>query len=248
MYKIYDIYNTLDIISPFELQESWDNSGLLVGNKQDSFDTICLTLDIDAQLLESLPKETLIISHHPLIFSPITQLNYDDMATKFLYTMIKKDIKLISLHTNFDKTDLNSYFAKNILKFPGKLKDDYIYEAKVDMSFDSLLENVAMKLGKKSIQYVKTQHHIKDISIICGSGASFLKDIKTDCLLTGDIKYHDQIAAKAMNIGLIDIGHFESERHFAELIFQNLQKYLENKEINVIMPNITNPQQEKTFE
>ncbi|XPV54876.1 MAG: Nif3-like dinuclear metal center hexameric protein [Halarcobacter ebronensis] len=33
--KILDIYNILDEISPFALQEKWDNSGLLVGNFED---------------------------------------------------------------------------------------------------------------------------------------------------------------------------------------------------------------------
>jgi dinuclear metal center YbgI/SA1388 family protein len=248
MYKINDIYDTLNTISPFELQGKWDNSGLLVGNMSDTFDTVCLTIDIDDELLESLPKGALIISHHPLIFDPIVRLNYHDMQSRFLYKMIKKDIKLISMHSNFDKTHLNKHLCENILDFRGKQKDDYLYETNIDMDFEKLLNHVATKLKKKSLKFVKTKQNIKNITIICGSGASFLKNISTDCLLTGDIKYHDQMAAKAMGIGLIDIGHFESERHFGELIFANLQDYLKHKEIKVIIPNISNPQQEKTFE
>ncbi len=249
MYKISDIYDTLNNLSPFCSQEKWDNSGLLVGNLRDMFNTICLTIDIDDELLESLPDGALIVSHHPLIFSPISQLNYEDMTTKFLYKMIKKDIKLISMHTNFDKTHLNKYLCENIFNFRGKQQqDNYMYIVDVDMNFDQLLNHIAISLNKKSLNFVKTKQNIKNITIICGSGASFLHDITTDYLLTGDIKYHDQMAAKAMGVGLIDIGHFDSEKHFGELIFANLQDYLIDKEIKVIIPNISNPQQEKTFE
>ncbi|RLA74556.1 MAG: Nif3-like dinuclear metal center hexameric protein [Epsilonproteobacteria bacterium] len=247
-YKIADIFMFLDDISAFELQEQWDNSGLLVGNKKDTFDTICLTIDIDDTLLDSLPNNTLVISHHPMIFTPISRINFDDMATKFLYKMIKKDIKLISMHTNFDKTHLNRYFCENILGFCGEMKNDYLFISQVDTSFDKLLETISQKIDKKYFNFVKTKENIKDITIMCGSGTSFLNNITTDCFLTGDVKYHNAVEAKAKDISLIDIGHFESEKHFGSLIYKKLTNYLEHKEIKVIIPKIQNPQQEKKFE
>ena len=69
--KIKDIYEFLNSISPFELQEKWDNSGLLVGNMSDSFESLYLSMDLDLDLVKNLKPNSLVITHHPLIFSSI---------------------------------------------------------------------------------------------------------------------------------------------------------------------------------
>ena len=107
--KIKDIYEFLNSISPFELQEKWDNSGLLVGNMSDSFESLYLSMDLDLDLVKNLKPNSLVITHHPLIFSGLKRVNYDTYSTKILKELIKKDIALISMHTNIDKTNLNRF-------------------------------------------------------------------------------------------------------------------------------------------
>ena len=55
---------------------------------------------------------------------------------------------------------------------------------------------------------------------------SLLPYIKADLFLTGDIKYHEAMEAKALGISLIDIGHFESEIFFSEILYKLLENYL----------------------
>ena len=55
--KIQDIYNYLDNISPFESQEKWDNSGLIVGNFKDRVKRVYISLDLDLELVEKLKKK-----------------------------------------------------------------------------------------------------------------------------------------------------------------------------------------------
>ena len=55
---------------------------------------------------------------------------------------------------------------------------------------------------------------------------SLIDEIKADCFLTGDIKYHDAMEAKARGLSLIDIRHYESERYFNTLLEGLLSKYL----------------------
>ena len=50
---------------------------------------------------------------------------------------------------------------------------------------------------------------LKSVALTTGSGMSLLPNIKADCFLTGDIKYHEAMEAKARGISLIDIGHYE---------------------------------------
>jgi putative NIF3 family GTP cyclohydrolase 1 type 2 len=66
---------------------------------------------------------------------------------------------------------------------------------------------------------------------------SLLSEIDADCFLTGDIKYHDALEAKERNINLIDIGHFESERYFCEIIEDVLKNNLKINEIVGIISN-----------
>ncbi len=239
--KIKDIYNKLDEISPFELQEKWDNSGLLVGSFEDDIKQVYISMDIDEDLVESFEENSLVITHHPLIFSGLKKVNYDTYSTKILKTLIQKNIALISMHTNIDKTHLNEYVLKDILGFEVKEESDFNILAKVDMPFEDLVRYVNKKLNLKVLKAVKCKDFIKTISICTGSGMSLLDDVKADCFLTGDIKYHDAMEAKAREISLIDIRHYESERHFNTLVQGLLKEYLKINGIKAIMSNSQNP-------
>jgi len=238
--KIYQIYKFLDEISPFELQEKWDNSGLIVGDMTDSFKKVYISLDLDSSLINNIENGSLIITHHPLIFKPIKTINDKSYSTKLLKLLIKKDIKLISMHTNFDKTHLNLYIA-NIIGFDFKKESDFIYTANIDMSFDKLQKYIQDKLNLPYLKVTNTKKHIKSISLCTGSGMGLLPYIKADCFLTGDIKYHEAMEAKELNISLIDIGHYESEIYFSDILYKLLKKYLKKNKIKGIITTSQNP-------
>jgi len=239
--QIKDIYNYLNDLSPFELQEKWDNSGLIVGNMEDEFENIYISLDLDLDMIEEVEPNSLIITHHPLIFSPIKTLNNDKYATKLLKILIKKDIALISMHTNIDKTHLNEYVGNKILNLNFQKSDDFILTTEINMSFEELQEYIKEKLNITTLKVTKSTQKTKTLSLTTGSGMSLLPYIKTDCFLTGDIKYHEAMEAKALGISLIDIGHFESEIHFCTLLEGLLQDYLKKNNKTAIMIASQNP-------
>ena len=216
--KLQEIYDVLNEISPFELQEKWDNTGLLVGSFEDEINNIYISIDLDEELLSKVEKNSLIITHHPLIFSGLKRVNFDTYSTKLLKELIKKDVSLISMHTNIDKTHLNKYVAEEILGFKVENSKEFISYCDVNMSFDELVKYVSSKLNLKTTKAVKCNDFIKKIAIITGSGMSLIDEIKADCFLTGDIKYHDAMEAKARGLSLIDIRHYESERCFNSLL------------------------------
>ena len=75
--KIKEITQYLETIAPLALQESYDNSGLLVGNKDTEVTKVLISLDcIEDVVQEAIDKGcNLIISHHPIIFSGLKRLN-----------------------------------------------------------------------------------------------------------------------------------------------------------------------------
>ncbi|MDC0932538.1 Nif3-like dinuclear metal center hexameric protein [Arcobacteraceae bacterium] len=238
---IKDIYNYLDSLSPFSLQEKWDNSGLIVGNMNDEFSNIYISLDLDLDMIKKVKKNSLIITHHPLIFSALKTINNDSYSTKILKKLIKKDISLISIHTNIDKTHLNNYVGRDILGLDFKKDEDFILKADIDLSFESFTKLLKDKLNLKILKVVNAKKNIKSVSLTTGSGMSLLSSITTDCFLTGDIKYHEAMEAKARNICLIDIGHYESEIHFMSLLDMLLKKYLKTNGKKAIMLKSHNP-------
>ena len=185
---IKELYNYLDSISPFELQEKWDNSGLIIGNMNDEFDSIYISLDLDLEMIKKVKKNSLIITHHPLIFSALKTMNDDSYSTKILKKLIKKDISLISMHTNIDKTHLNSYVGRDILGLDFKKDEDFILKAEVNLSFKSFTKLLKNKLKLKTLKIVNKKKKINTVSLTTGAGMSLLSSITTDCFLTGDIK------------------------------------------------------------
>lgn len=235
--SVEEIYKILDAISPFELQESWDNSGLLVGDWKHDVKHIVLSIDIDEALLKNVDEDTLIITHHPIIFGGLKQLQFNQYPAKLLQTMLQKNISNIAMHTNFDQTHLNAYVATQVLGYEIGEKEGFVAYLEVDEDFDTFAKNIGKKLGLKHIRCIKNHEKIKRVALTTGSGASLMKTIKADCFLTGDIKYHDAMEAKTIGLSMIDIGHFESERYFGEV----LAKDLENLGLSVIISSSKNP-------
>ena len=235
--RVSEIYEKLDQISPFELQESWDNSGLQVGSMDSEIECIVLSIDIDEVLLESLEPNTLLITHHPLIFGGIKSFDFDTFPPNFIKKMIQKNISAIAMHTNFDITHLNDYVAKEVLGFEIEEKEGFLAYMKVEDDFEAFAKKVQKVFGLDVLKAVRCHDKINSVALCTGSGASMLRDVKADLFLTGDIKYHDAMLAKALEISMIDIGHYESEHYFASI----LQKELKNLGLQAIISHSVNP-------
>jgi len=235
--KISEIYEKLNIISPFALQEKWDNSGLLVGDMNRKFEHIALGLDLDHSTLESAKENTLFIVHHPLIFSGLKELDFSVYPANLLEIMVKKNISLIAMHTNFDKTHLNSYVFEKVLGFEQESQDDFICRTTGSWSKDELLKLLKDRLGLETLRVVSPKVRISSIALTTGAGASLMDEVDADCFLTGDIKYHDAMKAMSQNLMMIDIGHYESEKFFVDV----LKVELENLGLLGIITQSQNP-------
>ncbi|WP_139451541.1 Nif3-like dinuclear metal center hexameric protein [Campylobacter armoricus] len=224
--KIKEIYDYLDTISPFETQSSWDNSGLLLGNFNQEIDKIYLALDVDMHLIESASENSLFIVHHPLIFKGLKNLSGEFYPQKLITKMIQKNIALIAMHTNFDLSHLNAYFTSEILRFKIKEQNEFLIYCDVDFKFNELISHVKQILKLDYIRVVKAHdNQIKTLAICTGSGGDLISNVKADCFLSGDFKYHQAMQSYHNKLSLIDIGHYESELCFGEILAKDLQKF-----------------------
>ena len=108
-------------------------------------------------------------------------------------------------------------------------------------AFDDLVKDISKKLNLKTTKAVRCKDYINNVAIVTGAGMSLLNEVQADCFLTGDIKYHDAMEAKARGISLIDIRHYESERYFSTLIEGLLSEHLKKNELKAIITASQNP-------
>lgn len=235
--KLGEVYAFLNEISPFELQEKWDNSGILIGGGEDEVTNIVLSLDVTQELVDAQPENTLFIVHHPLIFSSLKQLDFSKYPANVIKKMVQKDQTLIAMHTNIDKTHLNRYVFTKVLNLEIYSEDEFMLRAKVQMKKEQLYELLSQKLGLKTFRVVNEKSVISSLALTTGSGSSMMDLCGCDCFLTGDMKYHEAIKAQHQDLMVVDINHFESELFFAQTIVQDLKKL----DISVIIANSKNP-------
>lgn len=221
--KLQEIYNHLDKISPFELQEKWDNSGLIVGDMSREVSQVVVALDIDEEMIESTEVNSLFVVHHPLIFGKMTQLDFAKYPSNLIEKMILKRQSLIALHTNFDQTHLNRYVFEKILGFKAESQTPFVCTTKGEWHYKELLTLLKEKLNLPTLKVIGKKEKIRSIALTTGSGASLMDEVEADCFLTGDIKYHDAMKAMSEDLMMVDIGHYESEKFFAEIILDELK-------------------------
>ncbi len=221
--KLKEIYDFLDKISPFELQEKWDNSGLIVGDMSREVSQIVVSLDIDAEMIAEAEEGTLFVVHHPLIFGGLERLDFSKYPSNLLEKMILRKQSLIALHTNFDQTHLNRYVFENVLGFKLDSQEPFVCTTKGSWNYHELLALLKEKLGLATLKVIGKKEQIRSVAMTTGAGASLIDEVEADCFLTGDIKYHDAMKAMSENLMMVDIGHYESERFFAEVLLGELK-------------------------
>ena len=102
--KVKDIISYLDTAVPISFQESYDNSGLQVGDPEARISSALLALDVTEAVLDEAIKGgySLIITHHPLIFKPLTKIAGRTFIERIIVKAIKNGISIYSCHTNLD--------------------------------------------------------------------------------------------------------------------------------------------------
>ena len=220
---LQDIYNHLDKISPFELQEKWDNSGLIVGDMNAEVSQIVLSLDVDNELIENTEEGTLFVVHHPLIFEKLIHIDFAQYPSNLIAKMIRKKQSCVAMHTNFDQTHLNKYVFTKILGFTLVSQNTFLCTTYGKWKYKALLTLLKEKLDLPVLKVVGKKENITSIALCTGSGASLIDEVEADCFLTGDIKYHDAMKAESLNLMMVDIGHYESEKFFAQIMFEELK-------------------------
>jgi len=101
------IFNALEKWAPKHLAYEWDNVGLQVGSYTEQTTKVLITLDVTESVVDEAIKNeaNLIISHHPLLFQPLQQINIHSLKGKIIQKLLKNHISVYAAHTNLDLAD-----------------------------------------------------------------------------------------------------------------------------------------------
>ena len=102
--KIKEITSYLESLAPLSSQASYDNCGLIVGNRETEITAVLVCLDsTEAIVDEAIEKGcNLIIAHHPIVFSGLKKLNGDNYIERTVIKAIENKIAIYAIHTNLD--------------------------------------------------------------------------------------------------------------------------------------------------
>lgn len=256
-----DVMNVIEREYPLSYALEWDNVGLLVGRDDKEVKRIYIALDATDKVIEKAIslKADMLITHHPMIFSPIKKICNLDFIGDRILKLIQNDISYYAMHTNYDVLGMADLSGDKM-----NLKDAQILEVTSEgdigeedepegigrvadleepMTLRECCEDVkeAFHLGAVKV-FGNLEQKVKRIAICPGSGKSVIQtalEKKADVLITGDIGHHEGIDAVEQGLAIIDGGHYGIEHIFIEDMRQYLEKNL--KQVEVIEAPINHP-------
>jgi dinuclear metal center YbgI/SA1388 family protein len=235
-----DIASCLDRFAPADLAESWDNVGLLVGDRAANVSKVMTCLTITPASAEEAIRAgaQLIVTHHPLPFRPLKRLTSDTPEGRLLCDLLGARIAIYSPHTAFDSTDdgINQRLAQGLnlvdiaplVPLAGSAADSSPRGAGrwgrtvAGTTGDQLAARVKQFLAIGQLQAVgKTDRTIDRVAVACGSAGEFLvpaHEAGCQVLVTGEVTFHTCLHAEALGMALLLAGHFASERFAVEAL------------------------------
>lgn len=213
--KLNDIILFADEIAPFDTAEEWDNVGLLVGSPDREISRVLLALDITPAVVEEAKAigAQLIISHHPVIFSPLHALRPDSAE----YLLAKYDIAALCLHTDLDRADqgVNTALAAALgLDNTVFFAQDFLLvgEPEKPCAAEDYAAFIKERLQAPSVRY--TQGKVSRVAVSSGGGGEGVELAQKygfDAFVTGELKHHQYLYAVQHGVAAFDAGHFSTE-------------------------------------
>lgn len=209
----------------------WDNVGLQAGRADKQVKKILIALDADdAAVAEAVSGKTdMLITHHPMIFKPLKQINDGNFIGKRLLTLIQHDISYYTMHTNYDVLGMADLAGKmlhmensEVLQVTSTEEGIEGFGRVADLKKPmTLRECAAWVKDTFAIPGVKVfgnpKQKVTRVAVAPGSGKSVVStalEKRVDVLVTGDIDHHEGIDANAQQMAVIDAGHYGIEHIF----------------------------------
>ena len=249
---VAEFIGVLDRIAPTHLAETWDNVGLQIGSRHWPVKKIWTALDplteVVTQACES--DVDLLVTHHPLFFKSIKCIDCETPLGWIVQKALSCQLAVYSAHTNLDSAagGVNDVLAERIglndlrvlappIKANGTFSQGDVDTQEGLGRVGSLPATVALGIFAEKIKAAlnigavnvvgNLDDQVKTVAVCSGSGSSLLNAALgsgAQVYVSGDLGYHTARDAQQAGIGLIDIGHFSSERLIVDVLASSIRE------------------------
>lgn len=236
------LIEALEGLAPAAYAESWDNSGLLAGDRSRDINKVYIALDADTQVIKAAADLgcDMLITHHPLIFSPMRRIVTDDFIGRRLISVIEHHMNYYAMHTTFDAAVMGEICAARLkLKVLSPLQPledpelkkaapmagiGCISEPEEEITLAALAQLIRDRFDLPQVRfYGDGDRLIRRIAMCPGSGKSLADPAVSsgaDVYVTGDIDHHLALDLLEQGVSSIDAGHHGLEHIFVDYMLE----------------------------
>ena len=223
--RLSDVIERIEAVAPFGTAESWDNSGLLLGDPGDAVRRVGVCLDATKASIEQASSLgcDLLVTHHPMIFPSLRRIDRDSIAARAIRSAIGCGISVLCAHTNWDRSDVgvNAVLAGRLgLHGASPLRGGENGFGRIGfldpLPFGDFLGILRERWTLSWVAgYGDAGRTIRSAALCGGSGRDFLRDAiesGADVFCTADLTYHDVMEARNSGVCIALADHGEMER------------------------------------
>lgn len=238
-----EIMQVIEAAYPRSAALDFDNVGLLAGRAGKEVNRVYLALDATDAVIDRTIEAgaDMLITHHPLIFSPMKRVTDEDFIGRRVVKLIQSDIAYYAMHTNYDVLGMATLSEKILGIKNSQVLDVTMCEdgneegigrvgdLEKPMTLEECCVYVKHKLKLGSLKVFGDMNGIVSrLAVSPGSGKSAVTPAiakGADVLVTGDIGHHDGLDAVEQGLAVIDAGHYGTEYIFID----DMKHFLEDK-------------------
>ena len=238
-----EIMQVIQAAYPRSAALDFDNVGLLAGRAGKEVNRVYLALDATDAVIDRAIEAgaDMLITHHPLIFSPMKRVTDEDFIGRRVVKLIQSDIAYYAMHTNYDVLGMATLSEKILGIKNSQVLDVTMCEdgneegigrvgdLEKPMTLEECCVYVKHKLKLGSLKVFGDMNGtVSRLAVSPGSGKSAVAPAiakGADVLVTGDIGHHDGLDAVEQGLAVIDAGHYGTEYIFID----DMKHFLEDK-------------------
>lgn len=237
----------------YRYKAEYDNIGLILGDDAAPVGKVLCCLDLTERVIDEAIEAgaELIISHHPVIFCPISRITAADVLGRKLLKAARNGLAIYAAHTNLDfvRDGINDFVAASLGLRGIETLDPYIDSEQGLGRVGDLPNKVYCTVLKGEVEtalkdnYVRVigepYAQVRRVAVINGAGGGDTKYIDlalaagADCLVTADVKHHVAMYALESGLTVIEPQHFTMEHCYISRLVRILKIEAKARKINL---------------
>ena len=252
MTTVADILSFVETLAPRAMKMDWDNVGLLCGSRTAPVTKVLVALDPFEHVCAEAADwgAQLIVTHHPMIFRPLSSVTDETAIGRGMMTLIRSGISAVNAHTNLDCAPggVNDVLAQTLglrnirVITPSGVDADgrewgLLRMGETDaVALSDFLAVVKDRLHCEGLRYVDGGKPVRKVAVGGGACAGELRAAAKagcDTFVTSDVKYNQFWDARELGVNLIDAGHFHTENPVVAVLAEKLRAAFPALEVKV---------------